>query len=205
MYTGKRSQAVTITIVVMMLAGALFLSGCKIVPTNDNSASQNSTASDSSSSTSGKDTTRPDSSKDSNNKVNNSQDSQNNSQSANRIQGDYSWPNGDKYHGQLLNGLPDGNGTLIIWNVAWDADWDCYIGEWKAGKINGYGKMELGTDGSYYEGNFKDNLPNGDGQLFDPFNGKEPKAGKWTTAKKNGQWYSTSDNGLSFYPLVPGE
>lgn len=56
-----------------------------------------------------------------------------------------------------------------------------------------------------YECNFKDNLPNGEGELFDPFNGKEPKAGKWTTAKKNGQWYSTSDNGLSFYPLAPGE
>ncbi len=121
-------------------------------------------------------------------------------------QGDYSWPNGDKYHGQLVNGLPEGNGTFRAWSVASDYWMEVYTGDWKAGKMDGYGKMILGTDGSYYEGNFKNNLPSGQGRLDDPMDKTlSNTVGNWTTSKKNGSWLATSDKGQQFGPWVPGE
>ncbi len=198
--TGK----LVITLLALILMAGLFLSGgCKIVPIDENNTSQSSTSSDKSTSTNDKTATTSDSQ---NSPEKGKDSSPSSNQQANRTQGDYAWPNGDKYHGQLLNGLPDGNGTSSEWNVAWDSYGEFYTGEWKDGKINGYGKLTIGTDGSYFEGNFKDNLPNGEGILHDPMNGPQPGTpSNWTTAKKDGHWLSTSDKGERFSPNVPGE
>eukprot|EP01083_Nonionella_stella_P206980 752336_1 len=60
------------------------------------------------------------------------------------------------YHGQLLNGKQDGQGTMKMKNG------DVLKGQWKAGKQEGKGAYIL-QDGSQFEGLLKDGLPNGYG------------------------------------------
>lgn len=57
------------------------------------------------------------------------------------------------YTGESLNGLPNGNGTLIVTNAESD-NWT-YSGEWKDGFPSGIGRMEW-EDGFAYEGEFVD-------------------------------------------------
>ena len=81
-------------------------------------------------------------------------------------QGTYYTKNGDKYTGQL-----DGNyegqgeinykdGTKYIWKTG-----DCYIGEFKGGRLNGEGPL-YNEDGSRYEGGWKDGWYKGQGTYY---------------------------------------
>lgn len=120
--------------------------------------------------------------------------------------GKYTWPNNDKYEGEMENGLPHGSGSFYLWSVASESWLEAYTGEWKDGQMNGQGKMILGTDGSYYEGSFKNSLPSGKGTLYDPFSGiSNPPPARWTTRQEKGEWISESDRGDYFFPFVPGE
>ena len=66
------------------------------------------------------------------------------------------WPNGDKYEGQLQGGLMHGMGVLISTNG------DQYTGQFRFGKMNGQGKMVF-ANGDTYTGEFSDNAMGGKG------------------------------------------
>lgn len=57
------------------------------------------------------------------------------------------------YTGDVLNGVPEGKGTLVTTDVE-DGNWT-YVGEWKEGFPNGQGRKEW-EDGFAYEGEFVD-------------------------------------------------
>ena len=59
------------------------------------------------------------------------------------------YDNGDKYDGDVVNGLPHGQGTYTR------ADGDKYVGEWRDDLPNGQGTFTY-ADGSVKEGIFKD-------------------------------------------------
>ena len=64
---------------------------------------------------------------------------------------------GVKYQGKLLNGLPNGHGTLTWPNG------DFYEGSFKLGKRHGYGKR-VNMDGSEYTGDYFEDKPHGRGK-----------------------------------------
>lgn len=58
------------------------------------------------------------------------------------------WPDvGQRYQGDLLNGLPHGEGTMIY------GDGSRYVGQWEKGVRVGIGKLKY-ADGRVYEGLF---------------------------------------------------
>ena len=57
----------------------------------------------------------------------------------------YTWPNGSKYVGELINGKPHGQGTQTI------IDGAVYVGEFKNGLRHGQGTYTF-TDGEKYTG-----------------------------------------------------
>ena len=92
-----------------------------------------------------------------------------------------SFPDGDKYVGELNNGLPHGNGTYTYSNG------DKYIGVWNNGKYNGKGTYTH-SDGRKYVGEFKDNMKHGKGASISFGN---VYIGEWHTNKKNGKGIMT--------------
>ena len=90
-----------------------------------------------------------------------------------------------KYEGDILNGVPNGQGTLTSYVDleryvgAWKdgnehgqgtytfADGDKYVGEWKDGKLHGQG-TKTHTDGSKYEGEFREGKYHGQGTYTYP-------------------------------------
>ena len=69
--------------------------------------------------------------------------------------------NGYSYMGNLINGLPNGKGTLNSFDNKY-----IYDGEFKDGLKNGNGKLII-SDGTKYSGNFLNDLYNGNGVLCD--------------------------------------
>ena len=63
--------------------------------------------------------------------------------------------NGNKYDGAAVDGVPEGNGTLILKNG------DKFEGQFVDGKYNGFGRLTFAENGDYYIGNFKDGLFHG--------------------------------------------
>jgi len=53
-------------------------------------------------------------------------------------QGNFTFPNGAKYKGELKEGIPNGQGTSTLF------DGRKYVGEWKNGKQNGLGTLTYG-------------------------------------------------------------
>ena len=79
-----------------------------------------------------------------------------------------------KYRGKILEGKPNGLGTLTLPNG------ENYVGEWKDGKRNGLG-THLSTDGKKYEGEWKDDKKHGQGtETF-------PNGSKYVGEFKNGK------------------
>ena len=76
------------------------------------------------------------------------------------------WCKKYSYYGDFKNNSFDGKGLL---------EYNCdilllkYIGDFKEGKKEGFGK-EIYVNGEYYEGYFKNDLKNGKGKLFNKFN-----------------------------------
>ena len=68
---------------------------------------------------------------------------------------------GYSYMGNLINGLPNGQGTLNSFDNKY-----IYDGEFKDGLKNGNGKLII-SDGTKYSGNFLNDLYNGNGVLCD--------------------------------------
>ena len=66
---------------------------------------------------------------------------------------------GGKYSGEILRGLPDGEGTWVMDNG------DVYSGKFVAGVLlDGNGRFHQGN-GSIYEGSFLYSIPHGQGRL----------------------------------------
>jgi len=110
-------------------------------------------------------------------------------------QGIITYPNGEKYVGELKDGKFHGKGTITY------PDGSIYVGEFKDDKKNGQGTFTF-PDGYKIVGEFKDGVPNGQGTLTLPSGTKyvgELKNGKpWngtftdkdgnTGKKVNGEW-----------------
>ena len=70
------------------------------------------------------------------------------------------------YEGDLLNFQYHGNGTLYEnRNYEYEYEFSKFIGEFKNGKFDGQGKLYL-ENYLYYEGNFSDNLKDGEGTII---------------------------------------
>jgi hypothetical protein len=65
-------------------------------------------------------------------------------------------PAGDRYEGQSVNGLPDGQGTYTY------ANGSVYTGQFRAGKKNGRGAFKF-SSGDTYTGDFSDDIRQGQG------------------------------------------
>lgn len=75
-----------------------------------------------------------------------------------------SYKDGAKYEGQLLNGVPEGKGTMVF------ADGGKYEGAFKKGVMEGKGVYHYADGISKYDGDFKDGKRHGNGVLTRPFN-----------------------------------
>jgi len=108
---------------------------------------------------------------------------------------------GNLYSGDLLNGIPHGNGTLFLKNGGkYEGEWvngsyqgqgslvmsngNIYTGSFSNGFIHGEGKMFY-PDGSYYKGNYEYGIQEGFGLYYvDPNNKYE---GYWENGLRNGK------------------
>lgn len=75
------------------------------------------------------------------------------------VKGRTIYVNGDVYEGGYLHGKREGKGRFEAVSGG-----ECYEGEWKADRKQGYG-VEKGLDGSSYEGHFESNWKDGKGSL----------------------------------------
>ena len=82
--------------------------------------------------------------------------------SENKEQGNFTYPNGAKYKGELKEGIPNGQGTSTF------RDGGKYVGEFRDGLLNGQGTFTW-SNGNKHVGEYKDGLLNGQGTstLFD--------------------------------------
>jgi hypothetical protein len=74
------------------------------------------------------------------------------------------WDNGDRYVGEWLGDLMDGQGAWF------GADGDRYEGEWRDGERHGRGVF-TGKDGETYDGQWEDGVEHGRGVYGDPEHG----------------------------------
>ncbi|XP_027878027.1 alsin-like isoform X1 [Xiphophorus couchianus] len=101
--------------------------------------------------------------------------------------GTMKWPDGRVYKGNFKGGLEDGYGECVMPNKVQDKP-DVYQGQWKEGKIHGFGKYKYGS-GEVYDGCFCDGRRHGYGMLS---SGKLAGAssglfiGQWVQDKKTG-------------------
>ncbi|XP_047457325.1 alsin-like isoform X2 [Mugil cephalus] len=101
--------------------------------------------------------------------------------------GTMKWPDGRTYSGNFKNGLEDGYGECIMPNKVLNKA-DIYQGQWREGKIHGFGKYKYAT-GEVYEGCFCDGQRHGYGMLS---SGKLARTsssvfiGHWVHDKKTG-------------------
>lgn len=71
------------------------------------------------------------------------------------------YENGDRYVGEIVDGMRDGNGTLYY------STKDRYVGEWKADKREGTGILYY-NDNKRYEGEWKADQKEGTGSFYWP-------------------------------------
>uniref|UniRef100_A0A671KAI9 Alsin-like n=1 Tax=Sinocyclocheilus anshuiensis TaxID=1608454 RepID=A0A671KAI9_9TELE len=97
------------------------------------------------------------------------------------------WPDGRMYTGTFKNGLEDGFGDYVVPNKNLNSC-DNYQGQWKDGKIHGFGTFRYAS-GEIYEGSFQDNMRHGHGMLRSGrLNSTSPSVfiGQWQYDKKSG-------------------
>ncbi|CAN9497900.1 unnamed protein product [Ophioblennius macclurei] len=101
--------------------------------------------------------------------------------------GTMKWPDGRTYHGNFKNGLEDGYGSFVEPNKVLNKP-DSYQGQWREGKIHGFGKYKHAS-GEVYEGCFCDGQRHGYGMLS---SGKLLRSsssffiGQWVHGRKTG-------------------
>ncbi|XP_046716127.1 alsin isoform X1 [Silurus meridionalis] len=101
--------------------------------------------------------------------------------------GTLKWPDGRTYTGTFKNGFEDGFGDYIVPNKTLNKS-DHYQGQWKDGKMCGFGTFRYAT-GEVYEGSFQDNMRHGHGMLrTGKLNSTSPSVfiGQWVNDKKTG-------------------
>ena len=96
---------------------------------------------------------------------------------------------GNKYVGELNNGKPNGQGTMIF------TDGSKYVGEFKNGYFNGQASYTF-SDGESYVGEFKNDDFNGQGRYT--FLDGDSYVGKFKNGKFNGYGRYTYSNGDSY-------
>ncbi len=74
------------------------------------------------------------------------------------------WISGDKYEGEIKDGVPSGDGVITL------AIGDIYSGAWLNGKRNGRGQLTM-ANGAFWEGDFKDDERVLTGQMTTKGNG----------------------------------
>ncbi|XP_063067833.1 alsin isoform X2 [Engraulis encrasicolus] len=97
------------------------------------------------------------------------------------------WPDGRVYTGTFKNGLEDGFGEYILPSKNANKS-DHYQGNWKEGKMHGFGTYRYAT-GEVYEGCFQDNMRHGHGMLRSgKLNSSSPSVfiGQWHADRKCG-------------------
>lgn len=94
------------------------------------------------------------------------------------------------YEGEFLEVLPHGNGIKKYFNE------DVYKGNWKHGKMQGYGKYIYAADGNVYEGDWIDGKKHGRGKLTIANRGVFE--GHYIDGKLYGEVKATSTNGAVF-------
>jgi hypothetical protein len=96
------------------------------------------------------------------------------------------WPNGDKYEGQVENGKYNGRGVLTL-----PKGWK-YDGEYKDNQMHGRG-VATWANGQRYQGHFENGKYNGRGVLTFP-DGRQYD-GEWKDGDEHGQGRFTKPNG----------
>ncbi|XP_031414211.1 alsin isoform X2 [Clupea harengus] len=97
------------------------------------------------------------------------------------------WPDSRVYTGTFKNGLEDGVGEYIVPTKSLNKS-DHYQGNWKEGKMHGFGTYRYAT-GEVYEGCFQDNMRHGHGMLRSgKLNSSSPSVfiGQWLNDRKCG-------------------
>ena len=147
--------------------------------------------------------------------------------------GSYTDEEGNYYEGDLLNGIPNGQGTMTYTNGdVYTGEWKdglksgqgtityasgtVYEGEWKDDKRNGQGTYTWAS-GNIYVGEFKDNVRNGHGTVT--WTDGTVYEGEWKDDKANGQgtmtyaegdvyegeWKDDNKNGQGIYTFANGD
>lgn len=101
--------------------------------------------------------------------------------------GTMKWPDGRTYCGNFKNGSEDGYGECFMPNKELNKH-DSYQGQWKDGKIHGFGKYKYAS-GEVYEGCFNDGQRHGYGMLSSGRLAKTSSSvfiGHWVHDKKTG-------------------
>ena len=106
-----------------------------------------------------------------------------------KFTGEFIWPNGEKYVGEIIYGLPNGLGTQT-----WP-DGKKYVGEFKDGKRNGQGTL-TSISGDKYVGEFKNGETNGQGTLT--LSNGDKYVGEYKDGNKNGQGTVTFSSGAKY-------
>lgn len=96
------------------------------------------------------------------------------------------YPNGDSYSGEQINGVPEGNGTMLWING------DKYIGEFKNGLMDGKGNY-IWANGDRYKGEFKNSKKHGQGVMT--WNNGDIYEGQFINDEINGQGTMIYSNG----------
>lgn len=102
-----------------------------------------------------------------------------------------SWPNGDEYLGELANGEPHGNGTMVYGG----RDSPTYVGNWAHGKRHGYGVF-ISTDKCRYEGNWIEDRRHGEG--FQSWANGRVYTGFWQDNKVHGNGVGVEPDGAVY-------
>uniref|UniRef100_UPI0037E9340C alsin-like isoform X2 n=1 Tax=Semicossyphus pulcher TaxID=241346 RepID=UPI0037E9340C len=105
--------------------------------------------------------------------------------------GTMKWPDGRAYSGNFRKGQEDGFGHCIIPNKLLNKP-DIYQGQWKDGKIHGFGKYKYAC-GEVYEGCFCDGQRHGYGML------QSGKLDKKSSGVFIGQWVHDRKTGYGVY------
>ncbi len=100
--------------------------------------------------------------------------------------GVYEWADsGEKYVGDFKAGVAEGHGEF---DEAFESEMPVYEGQFKLGKKNGDG-IAKSQDGSYYKGQFEDDLYDGSGLFVDSCD--DEYDGDWVKGQRHGQGKQT--------------